>query len=180
MSFSQLQCSASWLKNSKGGRTCKFHALLQVFVYKGSETLSRRFRCAIGIFYGRWYLPIPNKIRLTVLVGKPISVAKTQDPDASQVRWCIWLTLFWSCNLVLSTLLSCGGAVLYYVWPHVACSAGWKATCRGCKTGQGFVLLPSAFAWLGRSGAGNCVGSCIGFSKSITSLFWHYWNTVAC
>lgn len=67
--------------------TCKHHALLQVFVYKGSETLSRRLRCAIGIFYGRWYLPIPNKIRLTVLVGKPISVAKTEDPDASQVAF---------------------------------------------------------------------------------------------
>ena len=67
--------------------TCKHHALLQVFVYKGSETLSRRFRCAIGIFYGRWYLPIPNKIRLTVLVGKPINVAKTEGPDASQVAF---------------------------------------------------------------------------------------------
>ncbi len=64
---------------------CKHHAILQVFVYKGSETLSRRFRCAIGIFYGRWYLPIPNKIRLTVLVGKPINVAKIEDPDTSQV-----------------------------------------------------------------------------------------------
>ncbi|DBB16583.1 hypothetical protein WJX82_009621 [Trebouxia sp. C0006] len=58
----------------------------QVFVYKGSETLSRRLRCAIGIFYGRWYLPIPNKIRLTVLVGKPINVAKIEDPDASQIE----------------------------------------------------------------------------------------------
>ena len=67
--------------------TCKHHALLQVFVYKGSETLSRRLRCAIGIFYGRWYLPIPNKIRLTVLVGKPINVAKIEDPDASQVAF---------------------------------------------------------------------------------------------
>lgn len=67
--------------------TYKHYAPLQVFVYKGSETLSRRFRCAIGIFYGRWYLPIPNKIRLTVLVGKPINVAKIEDPDASQVAF---------------------------------------------------------------------------------------------
>ena len=56
-------------------------------MYKGSETLSRRLRCAIGIFYGRWYLPIPNKIRLTVLLGKPINVAQIEDPDASQVAF---------------------------------------------------------------------------------------------
>lgn len=59
--------------------------LLQVFVYRGSETLSRRFRCAIGIFYGRWCLPIPNKVRLTVLVGKPITVERIQNPDTQQV-----------------------------------------------------------------------------------------------
>lgn len=57
----------------------------QVFVYKGSESLSRRLRCAVGIFYGRWFSPVPNKVRLTVLVGKPISVQKVQDPDTKQV-----------------------------------------------------------------------------------------------
>ena len=59
--------------------------LLQVFVYKGFERLSRQLRCAIGIFYGRWYLPVPQKVQLTVLVGSPIKVNKVQDPDVKQV-----------------------------------------------------------------------------------------------
>ena len=59
---------------------------MQVFVYKGSEALSRQLRCAIGIFYGRWYSPVPNKVQLTVLVGKPITVEKVQDPDSKQVQ----------------------------------------------------------------------------------------------
>ena len=59
--------------------------LMQVFVYKGAEALSRRFRCAIGFFYGRWYSPVPNKVQLTVLVGKAISVTKVDKPDTEQV-----------------------------------------------------------------------------------------------
>ena len=55
-------------------------------MYKGSEALSRKLRCAIGIFYGRWYSPVPNKVQLTVLVGKPITVEKVQDPDSKQVQ----------------------------------------------------------------------------------------------
>ena len=58
---------------------------MQVFVYKGAEALSRRFRCAIGFFYGRWYSPVPNKVQLTVLVGEAISVSKVDNPDTEQV-----------------------------------------------------------------------------------------------
>ena len=59
---------------------------MQVFVYQGAEALSRRFRCAIGFFYGRWFSPVPNKVQLTVLVGSPISVIKTDQPEQKQVR----------------------------------------------------------------------------------------------
>ena len=59
---------------------------LQVFVYKGFEKLSRQLRCALGIFYGRLYLPVPQKVQLTVLVGSPITVNKVHDPDVKQVR----------------------------------------------------------------------------------------------
>ena len=59
--------------------------LMQVFVYKGAEGLSRRFRCAVGFFYGRWYSPVPNKAKLTVLVGKAINVTQVDNPDTNQV-----------------------------------------------------------------------------------------------
>lgn len=54
-------------------------------MYRGIEALSRRIRCAVGFFYGRWYSPVPNKVQLTVLVGKAISVAKVDNPDTEQV-----------------------------------------------------------------------------------------------
>jgi len=164
--FGQLQYSVTADKRL----TCKHHALLQVFVYKGSETLSRRLRCAIGIFYGRWYLPIPNKIRLTVLVGKPINVAKIEDPDASQVAFvylCFDLhfnfvntvdVMRWGCFVSCLTLCDMLCRLKSYMQrlynrsricttPISICTAGKTGSWKLCRKLHRFQQFSHKFSW---------------------------------
>lgn len=35
--------------------------------------------------YGRWFTPIPNRIKMTLAVGKPIALPKIENPTMDQV-----------------------------------------------------------------------------------------------
>ena len=50
-------------------------------VPKWLEPYARKMKCAIGFILGRWYLPIPHKMMLTCVCGKPISVKKMDKTD---------------------------------------------------------------------------------------------------
>merc|ERR1711933_116186 len=45
------------------------------------ETLSRRLKVSIFVFWGRWCLPIPKRTNITMLIGAPIQTpALANDP----------------------------------------------------------------------------------------------------
>jgi 2-acylglycerol O-acyltransferase 2 len=58
----------------------------QVFSYTGVESLSRRLRATVGIFWGRWGLPLPLKTDLILAMGEPITVDKVPNPSVEQIR----------------------------------------------------------------------------------------------
>jgi 2-acylglycerol O-acyltransferase 2 len=40
--------------------------------FRGCCGLSRRLRTAVGVFWGRWGLPVPRRHDIIVAVGRPI------------------------------------------------------------------------------------------------------------
>ena len=48
--------------------------------------LSRRTGCAIFLFFGRCCLPIPYRVRLTMVVGKPVEVLQSDQPSKEQIE----------------------------------------------------------------------------------------------
>ncbi|EIE22983.1 hypothetical protein COCSUDRAFT_63373 [Coccomyxa subellipsoidea C-169] len=51
----------------------------------GSCSLSRRVRAVVGIFWGRWYLPVPRRCPIITAIGKPLQVTKSLDPSPEEV-----------------------------------------------------------------------------------------------
>jgi len=49
------------------------------------ETLSRKMRAGVMGFYGRWFLPIPRRVALSVCVA-PVATQKTAAPSAEDVE----------------------------------------------------------------------------------------------
>ena len=49
------------------------------------ETLSRKMRAGVMGFYGRWFLPIPRRVALSVCVA-PVRTTKTASPSAEDVE----------------------------------------------------------------------------------------------
>ena len=48
------------------------------------ETLSRKLKAGIMGFYGRWGLPVPRRVPLSLVVA-PTKVAKIESPTVEQV-----------------------------------------------------------------------------------------------
>ena len=47
-----------------------------MFDFRGSGRLSRRLRVSLGVFWGRWGLPLPRKTDIIALVGAPVPVVQ--------------------------------------------------------------------------------------------------------
>ncbi|KAG2486331.1 hypothetical protein HYH03_015035 [Edaphochlamys debaryana] len=45
------------------------------------QGLSRSLRAALGMLYGRWYLPVPRRREIYMCVGKPIPVTRVPKDD---------------------------------------------------------------------------------------------------
>lgn len=45
--------------------------------FYGSCTLSRRMRAAVGVFWGRWFLPVPRRHDIIITVGRPVKGEST-------------------------------------------------------------------------------------------------------
>lgn len=52
-------------------------------VPKALEPFARKIKCAIGLIVGRFGLPIPHKVMVMSVLGKPISVPKVDKNDPS-------------------------------------------------------------------------------------------------
>lgn len=50
----------------------------QMFTFWGSAWLSRKCRLSMGLFYGRWGLPLPHKCDIVSVVGAPIAVKQAR------------------------------------------------------------------------------------------------------
>ncbi|KAK9832853.1 hypothetical protein WJX81_007967 [Elliptochloris bilobata] len=63
-----------------------YHAgVSQLLTFWGNERLSRRCRVTIGVFWGKWGLPLPRKHSIVTFVGKPIPVAQCNKPSDEEV-----------------------------------------------------------------------------------------------
>ncbi|CAL8465555.1 g5091 [Coccomyxa elongata] len=51
----------------------------------GSCRLSRRLRAAVGIFWGRWGLPIPRCCPIITAVGTPVKVKRNSEPTPEEI-----------------------------------------------------------------------------------------------
>ena len=49
------------------------------------EALSRRAQAAIFLYWGRFYLPLPRRVNITMLFGSPLHVNKVEQPSQEQV-----------------------------------------------------------------------------------------------
>ena len=49
------------------------------------ERISRRAQLAIFPYWGRFYLPIPRRQNITMLIGHPIMVERVESPSAEQI-----------------------------------------------------------------------------------------------
>ena len=80
----------------------------QMLDFWGSCALSRRVRAAVGIFWGRYGLPVPRRYDIIVAIGRPVPGA---PPD-------------WQCHLS-SVITGCG----------VCFTSGFMLLCRVLKWG---------------------------------------------
>ena len=48
------------------------------------EKISRRMRASVFVFYGRFFLPIPRRVNITLLIGDPIIVDKVDHGEPTQ------------------------------------------------------------------------------------------------
>ena len=49
------------------------------------ETVSRKAQTSIFLYFGRFYLPIPRRVNITMLIGEPIMVDKVEEPTPAQI-----------------------------------------------------------------------------------------------
>lgn len=50
------------------------------------EALSRKLQASLFLYWGRWGLPIPRRAQITMVVGRPIDVQKTEgEPTEEQI-----------------------------------------------------------------------------------------------
>jgi len=50
------------------------------------EYISRVLRTSIIVFWGRWWLPIPHRVPLLTVIGKPIKCPKVTNPSAELIN----------------------------------------------------------------------------------------------
>ena len=58
----------------------------QLLSFQGWPWLSRKLRAMVGVFWGRWYLPIPRQHDIITLVGSPIHVQQNDSPTKAEVE----------------------------------------------------------------------------------------------
>ena len=51
------------------------------------ESLSRQAQTSVFIYWGRFGLPIPRRVNITMLFGAPIMVDKVENPTQQQVNY---------------------------------------------------------------------------------------------
>ncbi|KAK9903270.1 hypothetical protein WJX75_001551 [Coccomyxa subellipsoidea] len=51
----------------------------------GSCALSRRLRAVVGVFWGRWWLPVPRRCPIITVIGRPVKVNRSEDPTPEEV-----------------------------------------------------------------------------------------------
>ena len=49
------------------------------------EIVSRKAQASIFLYFGRFYLPIPRRVNITMLIGEPIMVDKVEEPTPAQI-----------------------------------------------------------------------------------------------
>lgn len=57
----------------------------QMFTFWGSAWLSRKCRMSVGLFFGRWGLPLPHKCDIVSVLGPPIPVKQVDNPSYQEV-----------------------------------------------------------------------------------------------
>lgn len=45
------------------------------------QRLSRKMRASVGIIYGRWGLPVPRRVPIFMVTGKPLDVGPAMSKD---------------------------------------------------------------------------------------------------
>mmetsp|Transcript_10059 Transcript_10059/g.22219 ORF Transcript_10059/g.22219 Transcript_10059/m.22219 type:complete len:354 (+) Transcript_10059:260-1321(+) len=65
------------------GNTAVFGAWFDPFGIM--EALSRKAQTSVFVFWGRFYLPLPRRVNITMVYGKPIIVEKVEDPSTEQI-----------------------------------------------------------------------------------------------
>jgi 2-acylglycerol O-acyltransferase 2 len=49
------------------------------------EALSRKLQASLFVYWGRWGLPIPRRAQITMCIGRPIEVARVDEPTDAQI-----------------------------------------------------------------------------------------------
>ncbi|CAL8461777.1 g1308 [Coccomyxa elongata] len=57
----------------------------QMFSFWGHRGLSRWLRISVGVFWGRYCLPLPRHHHIISLVGRPVPVKQAAEPSAEEV-----------------------------------------------------------------------------------------------
>lgn len=65
------------------GNTAAFSAWFDPFGLL--ERASRAVQASLFIYWGRFFLPIPRRANITMLIGKPIVVDKIENPTDAQI-----------------------------------------------------------------------------------------------
>lgn len=78
-----LRTGASVVPAYSFGNTAAFTCVQDQFGILAK--VSRKLRAALFIFHGRWWLPIPRRVNITMVVGRAIPVEKVEEPSEAQV-----------------------------------------------------------------------------------------------
>ncbi len=74
---------------------CAGNTQLFDFFPQGLQSVSRKYRTALGFITGRWGLPIPRQVPLWMVAGKPITVRKVRGRFAVKGegphRWWVFM-----------------------------------------------------------------------------------------
>ena len=49
------------------------------------EAISRKLQASFFLYWGRWFLPIPYRVQITMAIGKLIEVPKVENPTSEQI-----------------------------------------------------------------------------------------------
>jgi len=50
------------------------------------QKVSRSLRMSLLLFYGRWYLPVPYQVPITMVIGEPMEVEQVDNPTDEQIN----------------------------------------------------------------------------------------------